>query len=53
MKDIPKPEVICPEWGCKDVFYHCALQDGSGVYDWGTVVTCLGCKSPLDKGETK
>ena len=44
-KDIPKPKVICPECGHKEVFFHCALHDNEGdIYDWGTLVTCLNCK---------
>ncbi len=51
MKDIPKPKTICPECGCKEAFYHCALQDDSGVYNWGTLATCLMCKTPFTIGE--
>ena len=49
MKDIPKLKVVCPECKSTEIFYHCALQDESGTYDWGTVFTCLNCKTPFAK----
>ena len=45
--DVPRPNVICPECGHTDAFFHCAKQDDHGVYDWGTLVTCLRCKTPF------
>lgn len=48
MNDVLKPKTICPECGSEKVFFHCALKDSEGnVYDWGTVVTCLECKTPF------
>jgi len=48
VKDVPKPETICPECGNEEAFFHCALQDEGGIYDWGTLVTCLECKTPYN-----
>lgn len=47
IRDVPKPNVVCPECGHMDAFFHCARQDGHGVYNWGTLVTCLRCKTPF------
>jgi len=45
IRDVPRPPATCPECGEQDdLFWHCALQDGHGVYDWGTLVTCNKCK---------
>ena len=51
--DAPKPKSICPECGCKEAFYHCALQIDGEVYDWGTVITCLGCGTPYSLNDKK
>lgn len=48
MNDVPKPKAICPECGSEEAFFHCTLKNSEGeIYDWGTVVTCLECKTPF------
>ena len=47
IRDVPKPNVVCPECGCTDAFFHCTRQDDHGTYDWGTLATCLRCKTPF------
>jgi len=48
MNDILKPKAVCPECGSEKAFFHCTLRDNDGsIYDWGTLVTCLECKTPF------
>ena len=46
--EMPKPDVICPECGCKEAFFHCALSMDNEIYNWGNFVTCLECKTPYN-----
>ena len=48
IRDVPRPSATCPECGEQDdLFWHCALQNKHGVYDWGTIVTCNKCSTPF------
>ena len=46
-RDVLKPNIVCPECGYVDAFFHCTHQDDYGTYDWGILVTCLRCKTPF------